>query len=79
MASYVRARAESKPGMENCNVGLFGRLEKLLVLVAGLILELSGLVEGTLVWAVILVGVASHITVIQRLRYAKQVLSQYPE
>ncbi len=79
MASYTRARAESKPGMENCNVGLVGRIEKLSILVTGLILELSGLVPGSLVWAVIAIGVVSHITVIQRLQYSYEVLSQYSE
>jgi phosphatidylglycerophosphate synthase len=79
MASYTRARAESKPAMENCNVGLAGRLEKLLILIAGLVLELSGLVSGTLVWAVILIGVVSHITVVQRLQYARGILSKIPE
>lgn len=79
MASYTRARAESKPGMDNCNVGLVGRIEKLSILVAGLILELSGLVPGILVWAIIAIGVVSHITVIQRLQYSYEVLSQYSE
>ncbi|MCD4684664.1 MAG: CDP-alcohol phosphatidyltransferase family protein [Anaerolineae bacterium] len=79
MASYTRARAESKPGMDNCNVGLAGRLEKLLILIAGLILELGGILSGTLVWSVILIGLMSHITVIQRLRYSYEVLSKYSE
>ena len=79
MASYVRAKAESKAGMTNCNVGLAGRLEKMAILMAGVVLELSGLVPHTLMWAVILVGVISHITVIQRLRYAAKVLSGFPE
>ncbi len=79
MASYTRARAESKPAMENCNVGLAGRLEKLIILVVGLVLELGGIVEGTLVWAVILIGLISHITVWQRLRYSYEILSKHPE
>lgn len=79
MASYTRARAESKPAMGNCNVGFAGRLEKLLILIAGLVLEFSGLVEGTLVWAVILIGLVSHITTVQRLLYARQILSKIPE
>jgi len=79
MASYVRAKAESKPGMTNCNVGFAGRLEKMLILMAGVVLELSGLVPGTLMWAVILVGVISHITVLQRLHYTAEVLSSLSE
>jgi archaetidylinositol phosphate synthase len=79
MASYVRAKAESKPGMTSCNVGFAGRLEKMLILMSGVVLELSGLVPNTLMWAVILVGVISHITVIQRLRYSAKILSGFPE
>lgn len=76
MASYTRARAESKPAMDNCNVGLVGRMEKLLILVAGMVLEFTGLLQGTLVWAVIAVGLVSHITVVQRLIYSHKVLSK---
>jgi phosphatidylglycerophosphate synthase len=79
MASYVRAKAESKAGMTNCNVGLAGRLEKMAILMAGVVLELSGLVPNTLVWAVILVGLLSQVTVLQRLRYSAKVLSGFPE
>ncbi|MEI7768553.1 MAG: CDP-alcohol phosphatidyltransferase family protein [Chloroflexales bacterium] len=74
MASYVRARAESTGKIASCNVGFAGRQEKLALLICGLLAQpvLSHL--RVLEWAVIAVGVASHLTAVQRLRYARQVL-----
>jgi len=79
MASYVRAKAESKPGLDSCNVGFAGRLEKLLILLVGLVLELTGLLAGALGWAVILIGIISHTTALQRLLYARHHLADLPE
>jgi archaetidylinositol phosphate synthase len=67
MASFTRAKAESVGGLKSCTVGVAERQEKLLILLGGslaayfypLILE----------YAVLLVGVLSHITVLQRLHY----------
>lgn len=75
MASYVRARAESTQGLRSCNVGVAGRQEKLALLVGGLLLQSSFPQSAMLEWAVILIGVASHVTAVQRLRYARQMLA----
>lgn len=75
MASYVRARAESTKLLRSCNVGFAGRQEKLALLVAGLLLQPLLPQLPLLEWAVILIGVASHVTAAQRLRYTQQALA----
>jgi phosphatidylglycerophosphate synthase len=78
MASYVRARAEATHSLSSCNVGVVGRQEKLALLVGGLLLQ-SLFPQSTLLeWAVILIGVVSHTTAVQRLRYARQLLVGTP-
>ena len=67
MASFVRAKAESVGGMRSCSVGIAERQEKLILLLLGSILQ--GLFSSALLGAVILVGVLSHVTVVQRLNY----------
>ena len=67
MASFVRAKAESVGGLRSCTVGIAERQEKLIVLLLGSILQ--GLFSWALLAAVILVGVLSHVTVVQRLSY----------
>ncbi|MCX7759610.1 MAG: archaetidylinositol phosphate synthase [Hydrogenothermaceae bacterium] len=57
MTSYVKARAEGL-GIE-CNVGLFERPERSIVLILGLLFTLPSI-------SVIIIAVASNITVIQR-------------
>ncbi len=76
MASYVRARAESTKQLGSCNVGFAGRQEKLGILVAGLLLQPLAPQLPVLEWAVIAIGVASHITAAQRLRYTRKALSR---
>jgi len=71
MASYVRAKAESE-GAKNCDVGLMDRAEKLILIMLGCVL--FKWYEPSLDYAFILVGALSHITVVQRLRYAKKQL-----
>jgi len=84
IASYTRAAAESIGKMENCAVGIMGRLEKFILIVAGSILE-HYLPTGTwprggwLEFALIIVGVTSFITAIQRLLYARKVLGKKRE
>ena len=70
LASYSRAAAESVGGLSRCTVGIAERQEKLLLILAG-----SFLVTGwsnALEYAMILVGLLSHVTVGQRLLYAWQ-------
>lgn len=67
MASFTRAKAESVGGLESCTVGIAERQEKLTILIGGSILNV--LFREALNYAVILVGILSHITVVQRLHY----------
>ncbi len=74
MASYVRARAEATGKLASCNVGFAGRQEKLGLLLIGLLLTPVLPNLPVLEWSVIAVGVASHITAVQRLLYTRQML-----
>jgi len=67
MASYTRARAESAGGLESCRVGIAERQEKIILLVIGSFLQ--PLFSPAIALAVLVVGVLSHITVVQRLRF----------
>ncbi len=67
MASYTRAKAESVGGLKGCTVGIAERQEKLLLLIGGSLL--SPFLPEALHYSVILVGILSHITVVQRLHY----------
>lgn len=67
MASFTRAKAESVGGLASCTVGIAERQEKLLLILAGS--ALSVLFSQALLVAIILVGLLSHITVVQRLHY----------
>jgi CDP-diacylglycerol--glycerol-3-phosphate 3-phosphatidyltransferase/archaetidylinositol phosphate synthase len=67
MASFTRAKAESVGGLESCTVGLAERQEKLLLLILGSVL--IGVFRNALSWSIIVVGVLSHITVVQRLYF----------
>lgn len=81
MASYSRKAAESIGKITSAEVGMVGRLEKFVVIMLGLALivifprtEIIGL--NLLEIALILVGLVSHITSIQRLYFAKQELGR---
>src|SRR5215213_4823220 len=74
MASYVRARAESSGKVTSCDVGFAGRAEKLVLLMFGMGLQAFYPQMRILQWAVIAVGVLSHITAIQRLLYARRII-----
>ncbi len=65
MASFTRAKAESMGGLKSCTVGLAERQEKIILLLLGSVME--PLIPLALTFCVVLVGVLSHITVIQRL------------
>jgi phosphatidylglycerophosphate synthase len=71
MASYVRARAESTTDLK-VNVGLAGRQEKAYILIAGVIVHMFGIGSGAIQWAVILMGIVSHATAVQRLLYVEK-------
>jgi CDP-diacylglycerol--glycerol-3-phosphate 3-phosphatidyltransferase/archaetidylinositol phosphate synthase len=79
IASYTRAAAESMGKLENCAVGIMGRLEKFLLIMGGAVTEHWLPVGnwpkgGWLELALIIVGVTSTITAIQRLVYTRKML-----
>jgi len=79
IASYTRAAAESMSDIENCAVGIMGRLEKFILIILGSILEFyfpEGAFprSGWLELALIIVGATSFVTAIQRLFYTYKVL-----
>ncbi len=84
IASYTRATAESMGKLENCAVGIMGRLEKFVLIIAGSVIE-HWLPTGTwpaggwLEFALIVVGATSFVTAIQRLLYTKKVLGNRRE
>lgn len=80
IASYTRAVAESKGGMKNCEVGVMGRAEKMIVIAVGGLLQIA--VDHTAIpdfaplqLGVIITAVTSIYTALQRLRYAAEELS----
>lgn len=84
IASYTRAAAESMGKIENCAVGIMGRLEKFILIIVGSILEFyfpeGGL--GFLGWlelALIIVGLTSFITSVQRLVFTRKLLGDKQE
>jgi CDP-diacylglycerol--glycerol-3-phosphate 3-phosphatidyltransferase/archaetidylinositol phosphate synthase len=67
MASFTRAKAESVGGLKSCTVGIAERQEKFLILIGGSLI--SHYYPIVLEYSVLLVGILSHITVVQRLHY----------
>jgi CDP-diacylglycerol--glycerol-3-phosphate 3-phosphatidyltransferase/archaetidylinositol phosphate synthase len=67
MASYTRAKAESVGGLTSCTVGFAERQEKIILLLIGSLIQ--PFFPLGLMIAVIIVGILSHITVVQRLHY----------
>jgi CDP-diacylglycerol--glycerol-3-phosphate 3-phosphatidyltransferase/archaetidylinositol phosphate synthase len=84
IASYTRAAAESMGKIDNCAVGIMGRLEKYIIIIIGSLLEYffpEGAFprSGWLEVALIIVGTTSFITAIQRLIYTYKVLGDRRE
>ena len=84
IASYTRAAAESIGKIDNCAVGIMGRMEKFILIMVGATLEHffpTGKWPrgGWLELALIIVGLTSFITAIQRLVYAKKLLGNRRE
>lgn len=67
LASYSRAAAESVGGLSSCTVGIAERQEKFLLILAGSFLV--AIWSSALEYAMILIGLLSHVTVMQRLLY----------
>jgi phosphatidylglycerophosphate synthase len=74
IASYTRAAAESIGNLPTCAVGWMGRLEKFILIVIGALLEKYFPGYNLLGYALIIVGLTSVITSIQRLLFAKKAL-----
>src|SRR5437660_682503 len=70
LVSYAKARAEGL-GLE-CKTGLLARPERVVILAIGLL-------SGTVIWALALLAVLSHVTAIERLVYVWRVTSQAAE
>lgn len=75
IASYTRAAAESIGKIDNCAVGIMGRLEKFTLIIVGCILERYYPKARMLELALIIVGLTSYITSIQRMVFAFRVLA----
>jgi CDP-diacylglycerol--glycerol-3-phosphate 3-phosphatidyltransferase len=73
-ASYARAVAESIGGLPTCAIGLVGRLEKFVLLIAGAVFE-AFFPYRALQIACVIVGVISVVTTVQRLVFAHRELS----
>ncbi|MGQ9585111.1 MAG: CDP-alcohol phosphatidyltransferase family protein [Anaerolineae bacterium] len=78
MASYVRAKAESVAPATQCTVGLVGRQEKLILLMVGLGVQAFGWLPNGIAWALAIIGLASHVTAIQRLLHSRKMLLAPP-
>ncbi|HUY00488.1 MAG TPA: CDP-alcohol phosphatidyltransferase family protein [Candidatus Deferrimicrobium sp.] len=66
MVSYIRARAEAG-GVEDCDVGLAGRSERLFILVIFAMINLG-------LWGLLIVTIISHVTAFYRIYYVKKML-----
>ncbi len=73
-ASYARAAAESIGKMKTCAVGIVGRLEKFVIILAGAVFEVFFPMKALQI-AMIVVGTISFITTIQRLVFAHKELT----
>jgi len=69
IASYTRSAAESVGGMETCAVGLAGRLEKFAAIITGAVGQVFFPAYTPLRYAIIIVGLVSMVTAIQRLYF----------
>ena len=76
IASYTREAAESQGKIDNVAVGAVGRLEKLIILMLGSAAEFFFPGYNLLTYSLIVIGILSYITSIQRLFYARKILNE---
>jgi archaetidylinositol phosphate synthase len=69
LVSYTRARAEAG-GTGVLNIGVAERAERMILIILGAFL-------GLLNWAVLVVAVISHLTVLQRMIAARRILKEH--
>lgn len=67
IASYTRSVAESVGGLKTCAVGMAGRLEKFVAIIVGAVGQIFFPEYSPLRYAVIVVGLFSTVTALQRL------------
>lgn len=79
IASYTRAAAESIGKIKNCNVGIMGRPEKFTLIIFGAILERYFPNSRWLEISLIIVGLTSYVTSIQRIVYSYKQLGNKKE
>ncbi|MEE9441619.1 MAG: CDP-alcohol phosphatidyltransferase family protein [candidate division Zixibacteria bacterium] len=79
IASYTRAAAESISNLPSVAVGMMGRLEKFILIMAGVLLEKYFPGNHILAIFLIIVGATSVITSIQRLLFSKKELERRSE
>jgi len=70
VVSYTKARAENL--IKNCGVGIFGRSERILLLIAGT------LVAPFLKFVLLVLLVGTHATAVQRILHTKKTLAETP-
>lgn len=75
MASYVRAKAESTGIVKDCTIGIAGRAEKLLLTYGAVIFFGLG-ISNWAEYMLVVVGIISHITAVQRLVYSRAAMTQ---
>jgi CDP-diacylglycerol--glycerol-3-phosphate 3-phosphatidyltransferase/archaetidylinositol phosphate synthase len=76
IASYTREAAESIGHIDNVAVGAVGRLEKFIIIIAGSIAEYFLPNHDIFTYSLILVGLVSYLTSVQRLFYARRILRE---
>jgi phosphatidylglycerophosphate synthase len=76
IASYTRAAAESIGKIENCAVGIMGRAEKFTLIMIGAVMENYHPQWRWLEISLIIAGLTSFITSIQRMFFAHKILNQ---
>lgn len=79
IASYTRAAAESIGKLENCAVGIMGRMEKFVLIMIGAALEHYYPTQRWLEIALMIVTAASLVTAVQRLVFTKRELEKRGE
>lgn len=76
IASYTRETAEAQGKIKSVAVGAVGRLEKFIIIIAGSVFEFIFPGHNVLTYSLIVVGVASYLTSVQRLAFARRVLDE---
>lgn len=75
LVSYSRARAELE--IKKCDVGIGERAERLVILIVATIIQASNIIMANAIyWALIVLAVITHFTVIQRIWYTYNVLEK---